>query len=625
MMKKFWVLPLAILLTISCVSLAASAPSDVRVTPLLTTAWGQTTVSGNACFNYYTPDSTGYPPTTAGSANNYPSGCVATAMAQVMNYHQWAIAQYPYGTTFTIYADGSAYNPSLKGGTLGGGMFDWMLMQNISTSDPARQEAGRLLHDLGAALSMQYYSWASWGSATDFDYIDGVFIGFTYSNAVTIEGNYVSGGTLMAQSISVPLAQLAITTNLDAGLPVIIGVNDSYLQSGHALVIDGYGLDSSGTMYFHYNFGLPVHGVTPPATNLGWFTLPGVGTTNDSAGYSILDGIAFNVFKAVPIPATGEIISGRITDTSGNALGGIQIHITSPNPLFVPVMTVTNSQGIYAACGIIPNQQYTVTASGAGYATASQICNTGLSLKQWINTGPSGDGYYINTVGNVRTDMTLNTGIDIPSNLPICDFTEFAGLSQYWDTMHTQHTAPDIRYDYNGDWSVNLSDLARLVNAWLMVPVDFRTDFAVIFDTVGAMPAEYPWQYAGSGNWTVVNIPSVAAQSPTIGDNQTTSFILPVKVLPGTPGIVVVNFELECDTELNADIFEFLIDGVVQTSMSAQSSYSGMIPRQMINYQILNVTSPQLMSFEWRYTKDSANSVGTDKVWIGNIMVYAIP
>ena len=91
---KSSIISLTSLVLIPFAVLAASAPSDVRVQPLLTTEWGQTTVGGNACFNYYTPDSSGYPPVTAGSVNNYPTGCVATAMAQVMNYNQLAIPQY---------------------------------------------------------------------------------------------------------------------------------------------------------------------------------------------------------------------------------------------------------------------------------------------------------------------------------------------------------------------------------------------------------------------------------------------------------------------------------------------------------------------------------------------------
>ena len=604
--------------TLTYAAIAATAPSDVRVAPLLSTEWGQTTepVSGASCFNYYTPDSSGYPPTTPGSTTNYPSGCVATAMAQLMNYHQWAVTMYPFNTKFTIYADGTAYtNVTLMGGTLSGN-YDWTLMQSISTNTSARQEVGRLLHDLGAVLSMQYYSWVNWGSGTDFDNIDYTFNGFSYSNAITLEGNMLVGGSLVASSISPVLAEPAITTNLDAGLPVLIGINDNALQSGHVLVIDGYGVDASGTTWFHWNFGLPVQGVTPPATNLGWFTLPGVGSTNDSAGYPVLDGIALNVFPAYfgMIPPTGEIISGRIVDVTGSPLSGVQVDITGG---LAPITVYTNAKGIFASYGTITsNTPYLVTASAPGYTPQSIPVTTGTTSKTW--SGTSTNGSYINTVGNRRVDMTLLPGI--------CDMAEFAGFSQHWNTYHTQTTSAANRYDYNGDWNVDYRDLQRLITAWLVAPVEFRTEFDIFFDIPGSLPANYPWQYGGTGgSWSIVTMPTVGAESPAISHGQSTSFKLPVKLYPGIPGTADIIFNFECDTQLNADVFEFLVDGVVQTELGGMSAFSGQMMSQPMLYQLTGITAPTVKTLEWRYTKDAAISVGADKVWIGNITVFMLP
>ena len=60
--------------------------SDPRVAPLTQTVWSQTTsTSGNACYNYYVP------PGPDGNAANYPCGCVATAMAQLMRFWQYPV------------------------------------------------------------------------------------------------------------------------------------------------------------------------------------------------------------------------------------------------------------------------------------------------------------------------------------------------------------------------------------------------------------------------------------------------------------------------------------------------------------------------------------------------------
>lgn len=50
--------------------------STVAVTPLLTTTWNQGTPYNNLCPEYTT-------------GKKCATGCVATAMAQVMSYHQW--------------------------------------------------------------------------------------------------------------------------------------------------------------------------------------------------------------------------------------------------------------------------------------------------------------------------------------------------------------------------------------------------------------------------------------------------------------------------------------------------------------------------------------------------------
>ncbi len=66
--------------------------SDVWVAPLVGSAWGQSSESGNLCYNYFTP-------------NNWPSGCVATAMAQLMRYYEYP--DYGIGSwEYTITVDG---------------------------------------------------------------------------------------------------------------------------------------------------------------------------------------------------------------------------------------------------------------------------------------------------------------------------------------------------------------------------------------------------------------------------------------------------------------------------------------------------------------------------------------
>lgn len=66
--------------------------SDVRVSSLIESKWGQTTVCGLACYNYYTPrvvDSEII--WEEGNAASYPCGCGPTAAAQIMRYHEYPV------------------------------------------------------------------------------------------------------------------------------------------------------------------------------------------------------------------------------------------------------------------------------------------------------------------------------------------------------------------------------------------------------------------------------------------------------------------------------------------------------------------------------------------------------
>ena len=51
-------------------------PGDIRVLPFVQSQWGQAKACGDDLYNYYTP-------------SNYPCGCLATAMAQVMRYYEY--------------------------------------------------------------------------------------------------------------------------------------------------------------------------------------------------------------------------------------------------------------------------------------------------------------------------------------------------------------------------------------------------------------------------------------------------------------------------------------------------------------------------------------------------------
>ena len=118
--------------------------SDPRVDPLVLSKWDQLGDRGcdDTTYNYYTP-------------SNYPSGCVATAMSQLMRYHQFPTAG-PGTLSYTISICGASEPRTLLGGDGSGGDYDWanMPLDPNCPNDTQRQAIGALCHDAGVAVNM---------------------------------------------------------------------------------------------------------------------------------------------------------------------------------------------------------------------------------------------------------------------------------------------------------------------------------------------------------------------------------------------------------------------------------------------------------------------------------------
>ena len=318
-------------------SIQGLSVSDERVAPLIQSKWSQSNVGGSACYNYYTP-------------NNYVCGCTATALSQVLRYHQWP--QNGVGTaSFNIAVDGVSRSESLMGGDGLGGPYRWDNMPLVPDSAitlEERQAIGRLTHDAGASIGMSYTSGSSgatlWGAA------NALRSTFGYSSAVY--GNN-SGGNVSDASLT------AINTNLDADLPVMLSIRSS--SAGHAIVADGYGYNAA-TLYHHLNMGWG-------GLDDAWYNLPNVDAYYD---FNTINFIVYNIFKT----GSGEIASGRITDFNGYGLAGAVVTATNGSQNY---SATSNDKGIYALWPLPSNTTYTVSVNLQGYSFSSRVTTTDSS------------------------------------------------------------------------------------------------------------------------------------------------------------------------------------------------------------------------------------------------------
>ena len=350
---------------------------DVRVEPLLETRWGQTKAGSSYCYNYYTPA-------------HWPCGCVATAMAQLLRHHrhpEGAVASASYN------CESNGVGVTLR---LLGGVYDWQNMPAVpsgSTPDEQRAAIGRLAHDCGVVMHMAY---APGGSGAVLPLaIAPLKSTFGYSNAVTY---YDESG--------VPDAAMrnAVYANLDAGFPVLLGIEDvsgtEGADVGHAIVADGYGF-SDGACYTHLNMGWN-------GSSDVWYALPVIEA--QQYHFTIVNTLVYNVFPT----GTGEIVSGRVTDDAGEPVPDASV--TAWNVSGFGRWAVTNSwttttdaHGVYSF-RLTSNTTYQLKAEKDGYRQATGSAKTTRSSGMTVTNSSSDFSYRVSasSCGNVwGNDLAL--------------------------------------------------------------------------------------------------------------------------------------------------------------------------------------------------------------------------
>ena len=205
----------------------SSKTTDVRdlftdIPDLITTKWDQ-----------------GWPynaaiPVNGGDSSRPVTGCVATAIAQIMNYWKWPVTG--EGNLEFSYS----FNNQTSSADFGNTIYDWDNMLDIYIQDgsytPAQIDAiSTLMYHIGVADRMMYYSQGSIGSGSEL--VNALPQYFKYSDKISLlrRGDYLDDEW-----------EEIIYSEIQAGRPV-------YLEGGgHAFVLHGYTTDQN---MFSVNFG----------------------------------------------------------------------------------------------------------------------------------------------------------------------------------------------------------------------------------------------------------------------------------------------------------------------------------------------------------------------------------
>ena len=185
------------------------------VEPLIQQRWDQGTP-----FNLYVP-------------SGCPTGCVATAMAQIMKYWEWPVK----GT-----GEHSYYAPlyGQQYANFGATTYDWANMIDYygnGSSQEEREAVATLMYHCGVSVDMNYEPSGSGAYSGDVPGAISTYFSYTDRSAfISKGGNYDEWITLLK-------------SNIDQRFPIYYSGHGD--DGGHAFVCDGYDVDG----LFHFNFG----------------------------------------------------------------------------------------------------------------------------------------------------------------------------------------------------------------------------------------------------------------------------------------------------------------------------------------------------------------------------------
>lgn len=263
--------------------------NTTAVSPLLTTTWDQIYPYNNLC-----PDSAGY---------RAPTGCVATAMAQVMKYWEWptqGIGSYSY--TDDNFGPISA--------NFGATTYQWSQMPDVLDSSSSQEQinaVATLLFHAGVAVKMNY------GINSSFALLISALSNTpSCANALTTYFGYKNTLQCVYKSQTSDIDWISTLTNeINAGRPVL--ERGSGNGTGHLFVCDGY--DNNGLFHINWGWGSYCDGYfAHNALN------PNGGGTGSSENNSYNDNVAI-LIGVEPAGGNPNVQYNITVNASDNAMG----------------------------------------------------------------------------------------------------------------------------------------------------------------------------------------------------------------------------------------------------------------------------------------------------------------
>lgn len=384
--------------------------------------------------------------------NGNVTGCVATAMAQVMYYYKWP----KEGTT--------AIPKSTNNSSLGPTVFDWNNMKNMysgSESVTAKTAVATLMRYCGYSVNTAYGTGSSSAVAS------------LAVNAFKSYFNYDQNIRYIERAFySIDEWESIIYEELANDRPVMYG-GSTVRGSGHEFVCDGY--DSDGLFHFNWGWGGDYNGFF-----VLWLANPkgsGTGGSNTADGYSSGQSAIIGIQKPTEEPIIEEV--KRLSVKSISVVGGQQVVINrssinkdfSDVPISFNVGNATNKTfDVYLGLGLYDEQDHLVSnilSVNGGSCAPGSFYNTGFKVSfganktgnykiipisraanssTWLKDGMS-DTYYIEATMS-ETSLTLRVMPTVNLKVTKVEYTrnKMAGILQEVKATIMNHGS-----EYNGN------------------------------------------------------------------------------------------------------------------------------------------------------------------------------
>ena len=283
------------------------------VAPMLQTTWDQSSPYNNMC-----PEVNGH---------KTPTGCTATAMAQIMKFHEWPITPIK-AISWTSNITGKKETIDLTKRT-----YNWDKMlphyRNGYTAEQAK-EVAQLMVDVGKAIQSSY---SLSGTGSNSIYALDAFVNiFNYSKAARL---------IERSDVTEEEYVTAIRENLEARQPVMsVGYGINY-EGGHAYVFDG--IDENDMIHIDWGWSGAFNGYF----DMTYMSPDGIGTGGGTGTYNVGQAIIVN------ITPRGE------NDTNNAELGLVEFGIYEPgtteSPLYKYTASYSNNTAKFKVSAFVAN------------------------------------------------------------------------------------------------------------------------------------------------------------------------------------------------------------------------------------------------------------------------------